>query len=389
MIRVRRRGTTQSTPLLALAAALVLGLTIPTWAGAQTIAQTQAEIAQLSSQLSQQEKTSEITANEYDADQSELATLDSNIVHLQAKEVTKRAAITVTSKKMVTAIVRAYVYGAADAQILSLFNQNITNSDARTVYEDQVIGNLTQLKDAYVKQKHSLDSTIADVAAQRTRAEHQSVVIKALLAQNVENENATRATLEVVTKKLKTEIIAYEIRVGVAAARAKNTAGEEAAVAAASAVGGQVAANEVIDAIQAALPPVIYGTPAGSAQGIAALNAAKTQIGLPYVWGGETPGAGFDCSGLVQWAWAKAGFTIPRTTETQWADLRHIPLTHLQPGDLLFYYNLDGDHQVDHVVMYAGSGPWGTSTIIAAAHTGTNVSLAPIFTFGLEGAARP
>ena len=62
----------------------------------------------------------------------------------------------------------------------------------------------------------------------------------------------------------------------------------------------------------------------------------------------------------------------------------HIPLTQLQPGDLLFYYNLDGDHEVDHVVMYAGSGPWGTSTIIAAAHTGTNVSLAPIFTFGLD-----
>jgi len=389
MIRVRRRGTTQSTPLLAFAAALVLGLIVPASAGAQTIAQTQAEIAQLSSQLSQQEKTSEITANEYDADQSELATLNVSIVRLQAKEVTKHAAITVTSQKMVTSIVRAYVDGAADAQILSLFNQNITSSDARKVYEDQVIGNLTQLKDTYVREKRSLDSTIAEVAAQRARAQHQGMVVKALLAQNVRNENATRATLQVVTAKLKTEIIAYEIKVGVAAAKAKNTAGEEAAVAAASAVGGQSAANEVIDAIQAALPTLIYGTPAGSAQGLAALAAAKTQVGVPYVWGGETPGAGFDCSGLVQWAWAKAGFAIPRTTETQWAQLRHIPLTKLQPVDLLFYYNLDGDDQVDHVVMYAGSGPWGTSTIIAAAHTGTNVSLAPIFTFGLIGAARP
>ena len=107
------------------------------------------------------------------------------------------------------------------------------------------------------------------------------------------------------------------------------------------------------------------------------------------MWGGETPGVGFDCSGLTQWAWAKAGFTIPRTTEEQWADLRHVSLSQLQPGDLLYYYNLDGDNEVDHVVMYAGSGDWGTDTIIAAAHTGTNVSLAPIFTFGLIGAARP
>jgi len=389
MIRVRRRGTTQSTPLLVFATILVFGLLVPTWAGAQTIAQTQAEIAQLSSQLSQQEKTSEITANEYDADQSELVTLNANIVHLQAKEVTKRAAITVTSQKLVTSIVRAYVDGAADAQILALFNQNITSSDARKVYEDQVIGNLTQLKNTFEREKKSLDATIADVAGQRAKAQQQSVVIKALLAQNVRNENATRATLQVVTAKLKSEIITYEIRVGVAAAKSKNTAGEEAAVAAASAVGGQSAANEVINAIQAALPTLISGTPAGTAQGLAALKAAETQIGVPYVWGGETPGAGFDCSGLVQWAWAKAGFAIPRTTETQWAELKHIPLTKLQPGDLLFYYNLDGDNQVDHVVMYAGSGPWGTSTIIAAAHTGTNVSLAPIFTFGLVGAARP
>ena len=389
MIRVRRRGTTQSTPLLVFATILVFGLLVPTWAGAQTIAQTQAEIAQLSSQLSQQEKTSEITANEYDADQSELVTLNANIVHLQAKEVTKRAAITVTSQKLVTSIVRAYVDGAADAQILALFNQNITSSDARKVYEDQVIGNLTQLKNTFEREKKSLDATIADVAGQRAKAQQQSVVIKALLAQNVRNENATRATLQVVTAKLKSEIITYEIRVGVAAAKSKNTAGEEAAVAAASAVGGQSAANEVINAIQAALPTLISGTPAGTAQGLAALKAAETQIGVPYVWGGETPGAGFDCSGLVQWAWAKAGFAIPRTTETQWAELKHIALTKLQPGDLLFYYNLDGDNQVDHVVMYAGSGPWGTSTIIAAAHTGTNVSLAPIFTFGLVGAARP
>ena len=80
---------------------------------------------------------------------------------------------------------------------------------------------------------------------------------------------------------------------------------------------------------------------------------------------------------------------IPRTTEEQWARSRHIPLNALQPGDLLFYYNLDGDHQVDHAVMYAGSGPWGTSTIIAAAHTGTTSASRPIFTSGLIGAARP
>jgi len=389
MIRVRRRGTTRSTPLLVLAVVVVGALLLPGVAQGQTIAQTQKEIAQLSAQLSQQEKTSEITANAYDADQANLVTLNANIINLQAKEVQKRASIKLTSAELVTAVVRAYVDGAADAQILSLFDQNVTESDARTVYEDQVIGDLNKLKDKLESEKKSLDATIADVAAQRAKVQQQSIAMQNLLAENVQNENATRSTLNEVTAKLKTEIITYEIKVGVVAAKEHNLSGEASAVAAASAVGGQPAANLVIAAIQAATPPVITGTAAGSVQGLDALNWAKKEIGVPYVWGGETPGVGFDCSGLVQWAWAKAGFTIPRTTEEQWAGLRHITLSELQPGDLLFYYNLDGDRQVDHVVMYAGSGPWGTDTIIAAAHTGTNVSLAPIFTFGLIGAARP
>jgi cell wall-associated NlpC family hydrolase len=119
------------------------------------------------------------------------------------------------------------------------------------------------------------------------------------------------------------------------------------------------------------------------------VHAAEGQIGVPYVWGGETPGVGFDCSGLVQWAWAQAGIKIPRTTESQWPALVHVSLSDLEPGDLLFYYNLDDDNSIDHVVMYVGSGPYGVDTVIAAAHTGTDVDYEPVFTNGLYGEARP
>jgi cell wall-associated NlpC family hydrolase len=389
MLRVRRRGATRSTPLVLFAALSLTWILTPLSAGAVSIAQTQAEIAALSASLSQQEKTSEITSNEYDADKANLASINQNIVNLQGDETTKRAAIVVTSKALVTAIVRAFVLGAADAQILSLFNQNVTRSDARQVYEDQVIGNLNQLKNTYTREKKSLQNTIAAVATQRAHAQHATFEMKKLLAQNIQLANSTQATLASVTAELKSEIINYEIGAGVVAARAKNTAGEEQAIAAASAVGGQNAANLVIEAIQAAVAKITIAEVAGTAQGALAVAYAKKQIGVPYVWGGETPGVGFDCSGLVQWAWARAGITIPRTTETQWPAMLHVTLTELQPGDLLFYDNLDGDHQVDHVVMYVGSGPWGVDTTIAAAHTGTDVALAPLFTAGLIGAARP
>jgi cell wall-associated NlpC family hydrolase len=389
MIRVRRRGTTRSTPLIVLAFSVATLIITPTAAHASSISETQAMIAALTNRLSRLEKTSEITSNQYDADRVKLAQITSNIKNLQGKERGKRSAIKVTQKALVKDIVRAYVLGSADAQILALFDQSATQSDARTVYENEVIGNLNLAKHEYQKEKTSLDSTIRLVGVQRKDAGEQTVAMSRLLALNIYNTNTTRDTLNKMTVALKGEIIAYEIQQGVLAAKEHNLAAEETAITAASAVGGQTAANAVTEAIQQAAQTVTLVDVGSSAQGLAAVHYAESQIGVPYVWGGETPGVGFDCSGLVQWAWGKAGIQIPRTTETQWPDMVHVALTDLEPGDLLFYYNLDGDHSVDHVVMYVGSGPWGSSTIIAAPYTGTDVELAPVFTNGLIGAARP
>ena len=389
MIRVRRRGTTRSTPLVVLAFSVAALIVTPTTAHAASITETQAMIAALTNRLSRLERTSEITSNQYDEDKVKLATITANIKRLQSQEKDKRSAIKVTAKKLVKDIVRAYVLGASDAQILALFNQNATQSDSRTVYENEVIGNLNQLKHTYQKEKTSLDGTIRLVGIQRVDAGHQTAAMSQLLDLNIYNTNTTRDTINKMTKALRVEIVAYEIQQGVLAAKSKNLAGEEAAITAASAVGGQTAANQVTEAIQQASQTVTLVNVGSTAQGLAAVKAAEREIGVQYVWGGETPGVGFDCSGLVQWAWAQAGIQIPRTTESQYPAMVHVALNDLEPGDLLFYYNLDGDHAIDHVVMYVGSGPWGTSTVIAAAHTGTVVSLAPVFTAGLYGAARP
>jgi cell wall-associated NlpC family hydrolase len=389
MLCVRRRGTTRTTPLVLLAALSLSWLLMPARSDASGIATTQKQIADLSAALNRQDQRSETSSNEYDQDKSNLAEINVNIVKLQGEEAGKRTAIATTSKKLVVAVVRAYVLGEAENQILQLFNQNVERSDAAKIYQNIVALDLNSLKNTYTRQKKSLQNTVSRVAAQRARAQHATYEMKQLLEQNIEIENQTRATLDTVTARLKTEIINYEIQAGIAAAKAKNTAGEEQAIAAASAVGGQSAANLVIEAIQEAVQTVTIAEVAGTAQGAKAVQEAESQIGVPYVWGGETPGVGFDCSGLVQWAWSKAGIAFPRTTETQWPDMLHVTLTDLQPGDLLFYYNLDGDHEVDHVVMYVGSGPWGVDTTIAAAHTGTDVALAPLFTAGLIGAARP
>lgn len=115
---------------------------------------------------------------------------------------------------------------------------------------------------------------------------------------------------------------------------------------------------------------------------LGAIAAAESQLGVPYVWGGESPGNGFDCSGLTQWAWGLAGVALPRTAQQQYNALPHIPLSALQPGDLLFWN--DGTASVQHVAMYIGGGE-----VVQAPYTGASVSLSTIWTNGLVGAARP
>jgi cell wall-associated NlpC family hydrolase len=396
MKSVQCRGTSPLTTLVASAAFVVLATLAPvsaTPSGAQTIAQTKAEIANLSAQLARQQKSSEVTANAYDATKAQLTSLSASIVALQAREHAEEAVVTTTTHHLVGAVVQSYVFGTSTSQAVALFNQNVNSSGAREVFDALVVGDLNALRAKLDAQRAKLAREITQVAAQRARASVETVNLQNLLSQNIAAADQTRQTLNVVTAALRSQIIQYEVAAGAAAARTRDTSAEASAVAAASSIGGQPAANLVLAAIAANTPPVvtqqISGSPAGSAAGEAAVAYAEKQVGVPYVWGGETSGLGFDCSGLVQWAWSQAGYSMPRTTEQQWTALPHVPLNQLQPGDLLYYYNLDGDNAVDHVVMYVGSGPWGANTIIAAAYTGTNISLAPMFTGGLIGAARP
>ncbi len=94
------------------------------------------------------------------------------------------------------------------------------------------------------------------------------------------------------------------------------------------------------------------------------------QLGCPYVYGATGPcHDGFDCSGLVQAAWASAGVPIPRDTYEDWAELPHVSLSALEPGDLILY---DGE---GHVAMYVGDG-----YIIDAPQTGLDVERIPMST---------
>ena len=105
----------------------------------------------------------------------------------------------------------------------------------------------------------------------------------------------------------------------------------------------------------------------------------------PYVYGGTGPpgpSGGYDCSGLVQAAWAAAGVSIPRDSYSQWASLPHVPMSSIRPGDLIFF---DGE---GHVGIYVGN-----NMIIDAPQPGMDVEEISLssswYASTLDGAARP
>ena len=84
-------------------------------------------------------------------------------------------------------------------------------------------------------------------------------------------------------------------------------------------------------------------------------EALKYQ-GWDYVYGGSNPNTSFDCSGLVQWCYAKAGVSLPRTAQAQYDATQHIPLSQAQAGDLVFFHSTyNAGTYVTHVGIYAGN----------------------------------
>lgn len=114
-----------------------------------------------------------------------------------------------------------------------------------------------------------------------------------------------------------------------------------------------------------------------------ALAAAASKLGAPYVWGAEGPDT-FDCSGLVQWAFARAGVRLPRVTHQQFASGPQIPFSEIQPGDLVFW-RLDPTNPdyISHVAIY-----WGDGKMIQAPRTGDVVKIIPVHTRNLAGVVR-
>jgi hypothetical protein len=117
-----------------------------------------------------------------------------------------------------------------------------------------------------------------------------------------------------------------------------------------------IGGRAVVTSAAAGAPGVTGGAGLTRAQLVAFLTAAESRVGLPYLWGAAGPKA-FDCSGLVQWSLAQAGVLMPRVAAEQARTGPLLPLSELEPGDLLFYHtDPTAPGYISHVAIYLGDG---------------------------------
>ncbi|MFE6685534.1 NlpC/P60 family protein [Streptomyces sp. NPDC057743] len=124
--------------------------------------------------------------------------------------------------------------------------------------------------------------------------------------------------------------------------------------------------------------PDLSGVEAGSGRAAAAVAAVRAAVGSPYAWGGSGPSS-FDCSGLTQWAYGRAGVSLPRTSQAQRGAGTRVPLSQARPGDLVIYRS-----DASHVGMYVGNGQ-----VVHAPYPGARVRYDPVGMMPVSSVTRP
>lgn len=330
-------------------------------AGADQLESAQAEATQIAGQIQAQGQQLAVLSEQYDQDQIHSQQLDQQVAQTEAEITQTKAQVSSTRDQLRQLAIADYTAGGSTDGLEQIFSPGGERSAAVQEYQQVASESVSGAIDRLNQSESVLNAQ--ESALQSTQSQARATLAAAQSAKD--SAQTELASQQVTLSKLKGHI---------ATLVAQKQAAEAAAQAAA--FQARVAAAQ-LDA-GSGLSPVPAVANGG---GGAAVAAAESQIGVAYVWAGATPGVGFDCSGLTMWAWAHAGVSLSHSAAAQYAESVHVPLSDLQPGDLLFYQ--EGD-TIGHVTMYVGPGE-----MVQAMETGTNIQITGIWTSGLVGAGRP
>jgi len=348
--------------VVALSVVVGTALTSSSPARADQLQSAQAQAARIAGQIQAQGAQLAVLAEQYNQDQIHAQQLDQQVTQTQAQVTLTKAQVATTRSQLRQLAVADYTAGGSSSGLDQLFTPGGERSAAAQEYQQVASASVSSAIDRLNQSESVLNAQQSEL--QKTQSLAQVTLAAAQGAkQAAQSELASQQTT---LSKLKGNIATL-----VAQRQAAQAAAQAAAFQA------RLAAAQHIEA-GGALHPVPAVPGGGGAEAVA---AAESQIGVPYVWAGSTPGSGFDCSGLTMWAWAHAGIALSHSAAAQYAETVHVPLSDLQPGDLLFYRE---GGTIGHVTMYVGPGE-----MVQAMETGTNIQVTGIWTSGLVGAGRP
>jgi cell wall-associated NlpC family hydrolase len=357
--------------------------------GADSISDAKAKAAQIESELSSAQSQMSALSQQYDAARGKLSQVDADITTTKAAIAVKLHEVNKDKSVLEKAAIANYVSNGSAAGENPIFSNDEKTLGAANEYNDIASGDINQAVANLHSAENKLSAQEAQLTAQQGQAQDAVTTEQAAVNQNAQVVQQQSNALAQENGEVAT-LVAQQ-QAAQAAQEAKATASALAAAQQAPAApsgsgggggggsastgtgggggnggggnsGGGGGGGSVSSPAAADPPPVAAG-----ASG--AIAAAESQLGVPYVFGGETPGVGFDCSGLVQWAWAQAGVDLPRTSGEQMGATTPVSVADLEPGDLLFY----GPGGSDHVAMYIGGG-----SMIEAPHTGAVVWITAI-----------
>jgi cell wall-associated NlpC family hydrolase len=345
-------------------------------AAADSLTDAKARAAQISAQIQADGNRLDALAQQYEAAQQRVQQLDQQVAQTQAAISQTRAQVASDQGNLRAEALTAYMAGTTDTGFESVFAGGGEKASVDQEYRSVASGNITSAVDRLHLSQTALttqEGLLQTTQAAATQASEQSTLsavngqIQTLVAQ--QEQAAAAAAAAAYAQKLAQQQAAQQ-----QAAQQQALLIQQQTTQKQTQKGG----GSAYTAPAAAAAQNVPVAPGASG----AVAAAESQLGVPYVWGGESPGVGFDCSGLVQWAWGRAGVSLPRTAQGQYDAVTHIPMSALEAGDLVFWD--DGTGSVQHVAIYVGGG-----TVIHAPSTGSVVRYQGIWGDGLVGAGRP
>ncbi|MGO9560072.1 MAG: C40 family peptidase [Acidimicrobiales bacterium] len=315
--------------------------------------------------ITAEQQRASLLSEQYDQAKLSLAQADIHVLQLNSQEQVASRTLESARMQLRQAAIEAYVTGQTSAVDDSLLTNDLSSGSMVEVYASIATGHVSSAIRNYVQALAHAKSLASQARATSGAISRYVSALEALRNKAMQLEFEAAVQINQIKAKLLTLV-------------------------------GKKEMARLLSPLPTGSPykgPNLAGTSVGkvatTAQGLVAVDAARKLLGIPYVWGGASK-QGVDCSGMTMLAWFKAGISIEHSATSQWEESKPVPLTALQPGDLLFYHFAhDGNTPITHVVMYVGSGPYGAATIIQAAHTGTNVSYSQMFFVGLVSAGRP